>query len=89
MAKATKTATKKAEPKKVGHMNITLFNDESVTVDVDCPNPDLIAALASIIASNDQASKLIRTALAVVATSDIFEDEDEKPKKKKAASKKK
>jgi hypothetical protein len=90
MAKAvTKKAApkKKAEPKKIGHMNMTLFNDESVTVDVDCLNQQLISALASIIASDNQAGRLIRTALAVVAASDFFEDE--KPKKKKAAPKKK
>jgi hypothetical protein len=66
---------------------MTLLNDESVTVDVDCLNQQLISALASIIASDNQAGRLIRTALAVVAASDFFEDE--KPKKKKAALKKK
>ena len=85
MAKATKAATKKAAPKKIGHMNMTLFNDESVSVDVDCPNHELIAALASVIASDDRAGDLFRTAFAIAATHSF---EDEKPKKKAAPKKK-
>jgi hypothetical protein len=102
MAKTTKTATKKAapkkkaEPKKIGHLNLTIFDNDGVSVEVNSPNHELIAALASIIASDDRAGELFRTAFAIAA-GNLF-DEDEKPKKaapkkkavvKKAAPKKK
>lgn len=87
MAKAVskKAATKKAAPKKIGHFKMELYDNESVEVDVDGPNPDLIAAFASIIASGDQTCRLLMTAFAVVV-GDMLEDE--KPKKKKAPAKK-
>jgi len=92
MAKTTKTATKKAapkkkaEPKKIGHLNLTIFDNDGVSVEVNSPNHELIAALASIIASDDRAGELFRTAFAIAA-GNLF-DEDEKPKKKAAPKKK-
>lgn len=87
MAKAVskKAATKKAAPKKIGHFKMELYNNDSVEVDVDGPNDDIIAAFASIIASGDQTCRLLMTAFAVVA-GDMLENE--KPKKKKAPAKK-
>ena len=82
MAKATKTANEK----KVGHLHLTIFDNDGVSVEVNSPNHELIAALASIIASDDKAGQLFRTAFAVAAN-ELFEDE--KPKKKKATPKKK
>ena len=80
-----KAATKKAAPKKIGHFKMELYDNESVEVDVDGPNSDLVAAFASIIASGDQTCRLLMTAFAVVVGDKL---EDDKPKKKAAPKKK-
>ena len=37
-----KASTKKAAPKKIGHFKMELYDNESVEVDVDGPNSDLV-----------------------------------------------
>lgn len=73
----------KAKPKKVGHLYMEVFSDESVQVDVDCPNADIIAALAALIAGNDSASLLFRKAFLVAFMHDLEEDTPKKKSTKK------
>ncbi len=91
--KTTKKAfvKKAATSQKLGHFNITVYKDESAAVDVDCPTSELLAALASVIASEEGPGQLLRSALALAALG--LEEESKKKKKpavkKKAAPKKK
>lgn len=82
--KAFKKADKKRE--KIGHFNITVYKDESAAVDVDCPTNDILATLATIIASDEGPGQLIRRALDLAVMGLVAE---EKPKKKKKAATKK
>ena len=81
------TMTIKKKPstkaKVLGHMNITVYNDDSAFIDIDCPTGDLISTLSSIIMSNEGPGELIRAALHC-AVADL-----EKSKKKSSVTKKK
>jgi hypothetical protein len=82
-----KAATKRtAKLEKLGHFNITVYKDDSAAIDLDCPSNDLIATLASIIASDELPGQLIRAALSLAA---FGIKEESKKKKKKPAVKKK
>jgi len=87
--KTTKKAFEKkaASSQKLGHFNITVYKDETAAVDVDCPTSELLAALASVIASEEGPGQLLRSALALAALG--LEEESKKKKKKKPAVKKK
>jgi len=93
--KTTEKAFKKADKKlkKIGHLTITVYDNESAAVDLDCPTTDIIATLASIIASDELPGKLMRKALDVAVMGLIAEEKPKKKKKvatkKKAAPKKK
>jgi hypothetical protein len=91
MATAKKTTKKAFEKKaassqKLGHFNITVYKDETAGIDVDCPTSELIATLASIIASEEGPGQLLRSALALAAFG--LEEESKKKKKKPAVKKK-
>ena len=83
--KKAKSAAKKLE--KLGHFNVIVYKNQSATIDVDCPTDDLIATLASIIASDEGPGQLLRAALSLAAFS--LDEEEKKKKKKKTAAKKK
>ena len=85
--KVTEKTFKKVDKKlkKIGHFNITVYDDDSASVDVDCPTDTLIPILAAMIASNEGPGELLRMALSLAA----FTLDDEAKKKKKAAAKKK
>ena len=85
--KVTEKTFKKVDKKlkKIGHFNITVYDDDSASVDVDCPTDDLVTTLASMIASNEGPGELLRMALSVAALG----LEEEARKKKKATAKKK
>ena len=71
--------------KKIGHFNIIVHDDESASVDVDCPTFELVTTLAAIIASNDGPGQLLRAAFSAA----VLNLEEEEKKKKKSAAKKK
>jgi hypothetical protein len=82
-----KAATKRtAKLEKIGHFNITVYKNDTASVDVDCPTNDILATLASIIASDEGPGQLMRRALDVAAMGLL---QEKKTKKKKATAKKK
>jgi hypothetical protein len=83
-----KAATKRAAKlEKIGHFNITVYKNEQASVEVDCPTNDILAALSSIITSDEGPGQLIRKAMQLAIVG--LEEEQTRKKKKKAAPKKK
>jgi hypothetical protein len=87
--RTTEKAFKKSASKlkKIGHFNITVYEKERASVDVDCPTNDILAALASIIISDEGPGQLIRRALDL-AVMELVQDKKATTKKKAAPKKK-
>jgi hypothetical protein len=76
--------------KVLGYMNITVYNDDSAFIDVDCPTGDLVSTLSSLITSDEGPGELIRWALHfAVADLEKSKKKSSSVTKKKAAPKKK
>lgn len=76
--------------KVLGHMNITVYNNDTAFIDVDCPTGDLISTLSSLITSDERPGELIRAALHfAVADLEKSKKKSSSVTKKKAAPKKK